>query len=186
MPQQNESISEEARVGISLLRSLKSILQKILRGGRSGHISNAKRLFVNMVNACIHNCNDGNQLSMNAIGRQVGMHRSSISRSKIKSYNRVALIMSGDKKGCEFVDTHQKRSKFTNEEITKFEQWIEKDCQLVIENPLKNDMIWKRNRDGQVIYGPNNKPVLIQKKLMMSSYRELQLYMIDNYWYGNQ
>ena len=137
MPQQNESISEEARVGISLLRSLKSILQKILRGGRSGRISNAKRSFVNMVNACIHNCNDGNQLSMNAIGRQVGMHRSSISRSKIKSYNRVALIKSGDKKGYEFVDTDQKRSKFTNEEITKFEKWIKKDCQLVIENPLK-------------------------------------------------
>ncbi len=42
-------------------------------------------------------------------------------------------------------------------------------------------MIWKRNQDGQVSYGPDNKPVLIQKKLMMSSYRELQLYMIDNY-----
>ena len=63
---------------------------------------------------------------MNAIGRQVGMHRKGINRSKIKSCNRVAQIMSGDKKGFEFADTDQKRSKFKDEVITKFEQWIEK------------------------------------------------------------
>jgi hypothetical protein len=52
--------------------------------------------------------------------------------------------MYGYKKGFEFVDTDQKWSKFNDEQLTKFEEWIENDCQLVIENPLKNNLVWKR------------------------------------------
>ena len=59
-----------------------------------------------------------------------------ISHTKIKSYNQVALIRSGDKKVFEFNDTYQKRSKFNYDLLFKFEEWIEKYCQLVIENPL--------------------------------------------------
>ncbi len=74
------------------------------------------------------------------------------------------------------------QSKFKDEQLTKFEQWIEQDCQLlVIENPHKNDMVWMRGQDGQDIYGTNNKPLKIQKKLLMSLYREPWLYMIETY-----
>ena len=177
---QDHLMTNEARAGLSLLRSMKSILKRILRC-KSGRISNGQRSFVNMVCACIHNCEDNNQLSGSAIGHHLGVNKNFVSRAKFKSYKRVALITSGDKKGFEFVDTDQKRSKFNDEQLTKFEQWIEKDCQLVIENPLKNDMVWMRGRDRQVIYGADEKPLKIQKKLLMSSYRELRLYMIDNY-----
>ena len=60
-----------------------------------------------MVCVCIHNCNDDNQLSVSAIGHQVGVSKSLVSRAKIKTNHRIALIMSGDKKGLEFVDTDQ-------------------------------------------------------------------------------
>jgi hypothetical protein len=137
--------------------------------------------FVNIVCACIHNCKDDNLLSVSTIGHQVGVGKMLVSHAKIKTYQWIALIMSGDKTGFEFIDTDQKRSKFNDEQLTKFEQWIEKDYQLVIENPLENDMVWKRGREGQVIYGTDKKPLKIQKKLLMSLYRELRLYMIDNY-----
>ena len=52
---------------------------------------------------------------------------------------------------------------------------------MVIQNPLKNDMIRQRDRKGKVIFGNNNQPVKIQKMVLMSLYRELHLYMIDNY-----
>ncbi len=32
-----------------------------------------------------------------------------------------------------------------------------------------------------MIYGTDEKPLKIQKKVLMSSYRELRLYIIDNY-----
>ena len=41
-------------------------------------------------------------------------------------------------------------------------------------------MVWMRGRNGQVIFDTDNKPIKIQKKLLMGSYRELRLYMIDN------
>ena len=50
-----------------------------------------------------------------------------------------------------------------------------------MQNPLKNDMIFERDRAGNVIHGTDNEPIKIQKMLLMASYRELHLYMIDNY-----
>ena len=46
---------------------------------------------------------------------------------------------------------------------------------------MKNDSIWKRDWKGNVVRDVDNKPVQIQKRLLMSSYRELHLYMIENY-----
>ncbi len=173
-------MTKEARAGMIMPRSMKSILKKILRC-RLGCISKGQKSFVNMVCACIHKCEDDNQLSVSAIGRQVEVSKMLVSHAKIKTYHQIALIVSGGKKGFEFIDTDQKRSKFNDEQLTKFEQRIEKYCQLVIENPLKNDMVWKKGRDGQVIYRTDKKPLKIQKKLLMSLYSELCLYMIDNY-----
>ncbi len=42
-------------------------------------------------------------------------------------------------------------------------------------------MIFERDRAGNVIYGTDNVPIKIQKMLLMASYWELYLYMIDNY-----
>ena len=118
-----------------------------------------------MVFACLHYDNGSNQLSASASGKQIGLIKWAISRAKKTSSNRIGLIMSGDKKGFEFVDADQTRSKFKDAQLVKFEQWIEKDCQLVIENPLKNDMVWMRGRNGQVIFDTDNKPIKIQQLL---------------------
>jgi hypothetical protein len=75
-----------------------------------------------MVCAFIHSCKDDYQLSVSAIGHQVGVSKILVSHAKIKTYHRIALFMSGDKKGFEFVDTDQNRSKFNDEQLTKFEQ----------------------------------------------------------------
>jgi hypothetical protein len=91
------------------------------------------------------------------------------------------LISEGDERGFELIDADQTRSKFSEAQVSRFEQWIIKDCKLVIQNPLKNDMIIQRDRKGKVVYGNDNQPLKIQKMLLMSSYRELHLYMIDNY-----
>jgi hypothetical protein len=50
-----------------------------------------------------------------------------------------------------------------------------------MQNPLKNDMIFERDRVGNVIHGTDNEPIKIKKMLLMASYREFHLYMIDNY-----
>ena len=57
--------------------------------------------------------------------------------------------MAGESKGFEMIDTDQQRSKFTNEQWEDFEQWIESHCKLVIANPLKNDMVSKRDPSGE-------------------------------------
>jgi hypothetical protein len=177
---QNQLMDNESRAGLCMLKSMKAILHKIFEC-RKGRITNGERAFVNMVFACIHYDNGNKQLSASATGKQIGLTKYAIYRAKKKSTKRIGLIMSGDKKGFEFVDADQTRSKFKEEQLAKFELWIEKDCQLVIENSLKNDMVWMRGRNGQVIFDTNNKPIKIQKKLLMGSYRELRLYMIDNY-----
>ena len=177
---QNQLMDNESRAGLCMLKSMQAILHKIFEC-RKGRITNGERAFVNMVFACIHYDNDNKQLSASATGKQIGLTKYAIYQAKKKSTKRIGLIMSGDKKGFEFVDADQTRSKFKEEQLAKFELWIEKDCQLVIKNPLKNDMVWMRGRNSQVIFDTNNKPIKIQKKLLMGSYRELRLYMIDNY-----
>ncbi len=47
------------------------------------------------------------------------------------------------------IDTDQQRSEFINEQQEDFEQWIESHCKLVIANPLKNDMVSKRDPSGE-------------------------------------
>ncbi len=42
-------------------------------------------------------------------------------------------------------------------------------------------MVRMRDREGKFVYGMDNKPILIQKMLLMASYRELQNYMIKHY-----
>jgi hypothetical protein len=98
-----------------------------------------------------------------------------------KNFEKARLISAGDKRGFEFIEADQTRSKFKEEQLSMFEQWIIKDCELVKQNPLKNDMIIQRDRRGKVVLGHDNQPIMIQKMLLMSSYRELHLYMIDNY-----
>ncbi len=75
----------------------------------------------------------------------------------------------------------QDRSKYTDVERDDFEEWIVTKCDQVIENLLKNDMIWMRDRKGKVVQGDDNLPKKIQKWLLMSSYWELHLYMIENF-----
>jgi hypothetical protein len=109
------------------------------------------------------------------LGIQVGLSRGFIQWNKDKSAKKTRLINEGDERGFEFVKADQTRSKFNEAQVSRFEQWIIKDCELVIQNPLKNDMIRQRDRKGKVIFGNENQPVKIQKMLLMSLYCELHL-----------
>jgi len=59
---QDQLMTKEARAGMTMLRSMKSIIKKKLRCS-VGCISNGQQSFVYMMCACIHNCEDDNQLS---------------------------------------------------------------------------------------------------------------------------
>ena len=115
------------------------------------------------------------------IGKQAGLSTKKIRRYSSRSLEKALLINSGDKKGYELIESDQDRTKYSGNERDALEEWLLKDCDLIIENPLKNDSIWKRDWKGNVVRDVDNKPVQIQKRLLMSSYRELHLYMIENY-----
>jgi hypothetical protein len=91
------------------------------------------------------------------------------------------LIKEGDERGFELIEPDKHRSKYPLETVKRFEQWIIKDCELVIQNPLKNYMIYERDRMCKVVMGEDNHPINIQKMFLMSSYQELHFYMIDYY-----
>ncbi len=169
-------LDKEAIAGLQCLRLLKMILNKIFRGSR-GRILNKKRLIVNVLSACILNSNN-NQMSITEMGKQAGLSKHYIQFNKAKSFKKARLIQEGDEKGFELIEPEKTRSKFFNDTIKSFEQWI---SELVMQNPLKNDMIFERDRAGNVIYGTDNEPIKVQKMLLMASYWELHLYMIDNY-----
>jgi hypothetical protein len=42
-------------------------------------------------------------------------------------------------------------------------------------------MVRMRDQEGKFVYGMDNKPILIQKMLLMASYCELQNYLIEHY-----
>ena len=42
-------------------------------------------------------------------------------------------------------------------------------------------MIWMRDCKGKVVYVDDNLPKKVQKRLLMSSYCELHLYVIENF-----
>jgi hypothetical protein len=96
-------------------------------------------------------------------------------------FEKARLIQAVDKQGFELIEPEKLRKKISPKIITLFEKWIVKDCELIIQNPMKNDMIYERDREGKVILGLDNQPLKIQKMLLMASYQELHLYMKDNY-----
>ncbi len=120
-------------------------------------------------------------MSITEMGKQAGLSKCYIQLNKAKSFEKARLIQEGDEKGFELIELEKTQSKFFNDTIESFEQWLFKDCGLVMQNPLKNDIIFERDRAGNVIYGTDNEPIKIQKMLLMASYRELHLYMIDYY-----
>jgi hypothetical protein len=98
-----------------------------------------------------------------------------------RSTERAQLILSGDNSGYKLIDSDQVRSKFSIVQQEAFKIWIVSHCDLVKQNPLKNKMVWMRDRKGKVICDMDNKPACVQKMLLMASYWELQNYMIDYY-----
>jgi len=136
---------------------------------------------VNVLSACLFSGTNNNDVSACMIGKQAGLSTKKIKRYSSRSLETALLINSGDKKGYELIESDQDRTKYSGDERDALEEWLLKDCDLIIENPLKNDSIWKRDWKGNVVRDVDNKPVQIQKRLLMSSYRELHLYMIENY-----
>jgi hypothetical protein len=133
----------------------------------------------NILTACILNGDDNRQLY--TAGSQAGLSKGFIQYNKDKSAKKARLISEGDERGFESIEADKTRSKLSEAQVSRFEQWIIKDCKLVIQNPLKNDVIIQKDRKGKVVYGNDNQPLKIKKMILMSSYRELHLYMIDNY-----
>jgi hypothetical protein len=74
------------------------------------------------------------------------------------------------KKGFKLIEPEKSCSKFSFESIERFEQWIINDCELIIQNSLKTNMIFERIRMGEVVIGQGKHPIKIQKMLLMSSY----------------
>jgi hypothetical protein len=126
-------------------------------------------------------CNDSIDVTARMVGKQTGLARGKITQYLPRSLEKTLIIHSGDKKGYKLIETDQDRTKYSKEERDALEKWLLKDCDLVIKNQLKNDNIKKWDLKGNVVLGQDQQPLLIQKRLLMSSYCELYLYMIDNY-----
>ncbi len=75
------------------------------------------------------------------VGKQTGLTRGKITRYLSRSLEKALITHSGDKKGYELIETDQDRTKYSKEERDALEEWLLKDCDLVINNPLKNDNI---------------------------------------------
>ena len=79
------------------------------------------------------------------MGKHAGLSKHCIAYNKAKSFEKARLIQAGDEQGFEIIEPEKLRKKISPETITLFEQWIVKDCELIIQNPLKNDMIYERD-----------------------------------------
>ena len=55
-------------------------------------------------------------------------------------------------KGYELYEDEAIRTKYTEEELNKFDNWCLNDCALIIDNPFKNDTVWKRDRHSECIH----------------------------------
>ncbi len=122
-----------------MLRSFKMMVSKIFRNCKWERISNNKRAMVNVLSACILNGDKTNQLSVDKMGKQAGLSKGFIQYNKNKSAEKVRLISEGDERGFKLMDADQTRSKFLEAQVSRIEQWIIKDCELVIQNHLKNE-----------------------------------------------
>jgi hypothetical protein len=79
------------------------------------------------------------------VGKQTGLTREKITRYLSRSFEKALIIHSGGKKGYKLIETDQDRTKYAKVERDALEEWLLKDCVFVIDNPLKNDNIWKRD-----------------------------------------
>ena len=177
---QGVPLNKEAESGIVILRTMKKILKTIFSSSR-GRIGNTQRAWVNVISMCLFSDLESSGTKPAQIGKMANLSYGCIKRYSSKVFEKARLIQSGDKKGYELIEADQDRSKYSEEELAAFDNWILKDCQYVIENPLKNDTVMKRDRKGNVVMGDDNLPLQIQKRLLMCSYRELHLDMIDNF-----
>jgi hypothetical protein len=91
---------------------------------------------VNILMACILN-EDDNTICTTAMGKHAGLSKHCISYNKAKSFQKARLIQAGDERGFELIEPEKSQSKFSLETVERFKQWIIKDCELVIQNPLK-------------------------------------------------
>jgi hypothetical protein len=87
---------------------------------------------VNVLSACILNSEKTNQLSVNSMGTQAGLSKGFIRYNKDESIEKARLISEGDERGFKLIDADETRSKFSENQVLRFEQWIIKECKLVI------------------------------------------------------
>ncbi len=76
-------------------------------------------------------------------------------------------------KGFELFDEEKDRSKYSEEQIKKFQHWVLNGCELVIDNPFKNDTVWKRDikSECEVYLAQCISAVIISNTPLFSLYR---------------
>jgi hypothetical protein len=178
---QHVKLDKEATAGLHVIHSIKRILESIFKSSYVGRISNQQRAWVNILSACLFSGTNNMDVSACTVGKQAGLSTKMIRSYSSRSLEKALLINSGVKKGYELIVSDQDRTKYSDNERDASEEWLLTDCDFVIENPLKNDAIGKRDPKGNAVCWIDNKLFQIQKRLLMSSYHELHLYMIDNY-----
>ena len=115
------------------------------------------------------------------IGKMLGLSRGSTYRNFGRGNERALLIKAGNMEGYELDDEERNRSKLKDSDIEKFQDWVLNECELVIDNPFKNDTIIKRDRKNRMVRDDKGDPIMIQKKLLIGSFRELHMYTVANY-----
>ena len=57
------------------------------------------------------------------------------------------MIEHGDMVG--FLEEEESRTKYFMEELCRFKKWVLNHCPLIVDNPFKNDMVWKLDSQSE-------------------------------------
>lgn len=96
-------------------------------------------------------CHTGRTVSRAMIGRHLGLSVGATYRNLDRGTKKAALIMEGDDAGYELIDEEKERSKYKPEDLDRFEEWIKNECEVVIDNPCKNDEVIERDRKSEYV-----------------------------------
>ena len=136
-------------VGVHLIQSIWEILATMFaHTKRNKRLKSEEQAFVNVVSTTVaySNVEDVNGLTKFIIAREMGFSTGAAHRNLKKGEIRAAQLQEGSLKNFTWGNTDSERTKYSNEELDNFSKWCCHDCKLLIFNPIKDDNVYKQDK----------------------------------------
>jgi len=132
---------EEARVGCHVLKSIKKVMSKVMATqNKNFKQTNKQRRFIRCLSILVSSIpTKSSGITERMLGRFLGFSTGAAHRNFKKGRQKAALIMVGDEEGYELIEEEKDRSKYSAEELKRFDNWILNECEVVVDNPCKDD-----------------------------------------------